>query len=70
MIENRDDLGNAIALNSSMFNAARLLGPAVAGILIAAFGECMCFLIIPHYMAFITFTYNHRVRYDNANGCK
>jgi MFS family permease len=45
MIEDRSDLGNAIALNSSMFNAARLIGPSVAGLLIAAVGEGMCFLI-------------------------
>ena len=45
MIENRDDLGNAIALNSSMFNGARLVGPAVAGVMIAAFGEGPCFLL-------------------------
>ncbi len=40
-----DDLMNAIALNSSMFNVARMLGPAIAGILVAALGEGMCFLI-------------------------
>ena len=45
MIENRGDLGNAIALNSSMVNVARLVGPSVAGILIAAAGEGWCFLI-------------------------
>jgi MFS family permease len=45
MIENRDDLGNAIALNSSMVNAARLVGPSIAGILIARVGEGYCFLI-------------------------
>ena len=45
MIEGKEDLGNAIALNSSMVNAARLLGPSVAGILIAAFGEGVCFLV-------------------------
>jgi len=44
MVENRGDLGNAIALNSSMVNAARLIGPAVAGVLIAAVGEGYCFL--------------------------
>jgi MFS family permease len=44
-IVGKDDLMNAIALNSSMFNAARLIGPAIAGILIAAFGEGLCFLI-------------------------
>lgn len=45
MIENREDLGNAIALNSSMFNAARLIGPALAGFLIDAAGEWTCFLL-------------------------
>ncbi|MGB5156619.1 MAG: MFS transporter [Desulfobacterales bacterium] len=45
MIEKKEDLGNAIALNSSMFNSARLLGPSIAGILIAATGEGACFLI-------------------------
>lgn len=45
MIENRADLGNAIALNSSMFNAARLVGPAVAGVVIAVAGEGICFLL-------------------------
>jgi MFS family permease len=39
----RDDLFNAIALNSSMFNAARIIGPAVAGILVAWIGEGWCF---------------------------
>jgi MFS family permease len=45
MIEQREDLSNAIALNSSMFNMARLIGPALAGVLIAAVGEGYCFLI-------------------------
>jgi len=45
MIGDKKDLGNAIALNSSMVNGARLLGPTAAGILIAAFGEGNCFLI-------------------------
>ncbi|MFA5176533.1 MAG: MFS transporter [Candidatus Omnitrophota bacterium] len=44
MIEGREDLGNAIALNSSMVNAARLIGPCLAGILIATVGEGPCFL--------------------------
>ena len=39
----RDDLMNAIALNSSMFNGARIIGPAVAGIMVAAVGEGWCF---------------------------
>lgn len=41
----REDLPNAIALNSSMVNAARMLGPAVAGILVAAVGEGWCFIL-------------------------
>ena len=45
MIENREDLGNAIALNSSIVNSARLLGPSIAGILIAYVGEGVCFLL-------------------------
>jgi MFS family permease len=45
LVENRQDLGNAIALNSSMVNVARLVGPSVAGIIIAAAGEGWCFLI-------------------------
>ncbi len=40
----REDLVNAIALNSSIFNGARVLGPAVAGILVARIGEGWCFL--------------------------
>ena len=43
MIDDREDLSNAIALNSSMVNAARLLGPSIGGGLIAAVGEGWCF---------------------------
>jgi MFS family permease len=45
IVERREDLSNAIALNSSIFNSARLIGPSVAGIIIAATGEGICFLI-------------------------
>jgi MFS family permease len=45
MIERRGDLSNAIALNSSMVNGTRLIGPAIAGVVIAAVGEAWCFLI-------------------------
>ena len=45
MIEKKEDLGNAIALNSSMVNGARLLGPSITGILIASAGEGICFFI-------------------------
>ncbi len=45
MVDDRADLPNAIALNSSMVNAARLVGPSVAGLLIAGMGEGWCFLV-------------------------
>ena len=45
IVDKPEDLGNAIALNSFMFNGARLIGPAVAGILIGLVGEGICFLI-------------------------
>jgi MFS family permease len=45
MIDDRGDLSNAIALNSSMVNGSRLIGPAIAGMTIAAAGEGYCFLI-------------------------
>jgi MFS family permease len=45
MVEMREDLGNAIALNGSMVNSASLVGPAIAGAVIAAVGEGYCFLI-------------------------
>ncbi len=43
MVDNREDLPNAIALNSSMVNVARLIGPAIAGVVIAVVGEGWCF---------------------------
>jgi MFS family permease len=45
MVENRGDLSNAIAINSSMVNLARLVGPSLAGLVIAATNEGWCFLI-------------------------
>lgn len=45
MVDKKEDLGNAIALNSSMFNLARLIGPSLAGIIIAIAGEGICFLV-------------------------
>ena len=45
MVDDRNDLSNAIAINSSMNNGARLIGPAIAGLVIAALGEGWCFLI-------------------------
>lgn len=45
MVDDRDALGNAIALNSSIFSSARLVGPAIAGLVIALVGSATCFLI-------------------------
>jgi len=45
MVEDRRDLGNAIAINSSMVNMARLIGPSIAGVIIAASSEGWCFMI-------------------------
>ncbi len=45
MVEGREGLAGAIGLNSSMFNGARMVGPAIAGFLIAAVGEATCFLL-------------------------
>jgi MFS family permease len=45
MVEKREDLPNAIALNSFLFNGARLVGPSIGGILISILGEGMCFLL-------------------------
>jgi MFS family permease len=45
MVEDRADLANAIALNSSMVNGARLIGPSIAGVVIGVAGEGYCFLI-------------------------
>lgn len=45
MVEEKEDLGNGIALNSSMVTGARLFGPSIAGVLIALVGEGICFLL-------------------------
>lgn len=45
LVERKEDLANAIALNSTMFNGARLIGPAIGGLLVAGVGAGYCFLI-------------------------
>lgn len=45
MVEKKEDLSNAIALNSSLVNMARLIGPSIAGFIIALFGEGICFFL-------------------------
>lgn len=51
LVDDQEDLPNAIALNSSVFNTARLIGPAFAGIILSSFGEDVCFLI--NFLSFI-----------------
>jgi MFS family permease len=63
MIEKKEDIGNAIALNSSMVNGARLLGPSIAGVIIAGFGEGICFTVDGFsYMAVIASLIMMRLR--------
>jgi MFS family permease len=45
IVERKENLGNAIALNSSMFNGAKLVGPAIGGLVVAGVGAGYCFLI-------------------------
>jgi len=45
LLDNREDLANAVALNSLLMNGTRLIGPSIGGVLIAAFGETICFAI-------------------------
>ncbi len=51
LVEEKEHLPNAIALNSSMVTFARLVGPAVAGILLSSYGEDICFLI--NFLSFL-----------------
>ena len=68
MIEKKEDLGNAIALNSSMFNIAKLLGPAFAGIIIAIAGEGVCFLLnAVSYIAVIVSLLAMKITYVEKN---
>ena len=73
LIEDKEDLANAIALNSININSTRLIGPAIGGLLIAAFGEAACFgLNAISFLAVLIqlrrITPNERVRKDNAAG--
>lgn len=55
LVDRKDDLPNAIALNSSLFNVARLVGPAIAGLLIATAGPGVCYLLdATSYAAILT----------------
>jgi len=63
----REDLMNAIALNSSMFNGARIIGPAIAGILVASIGEGWCFFAnAVSYIAVIVGLFLMRISHRQA----
>lgn len=63
MLEDREDLGNAIALNSSIVNSARFIGPVIGGVIIAAWGEGACFLLNAlSYLAVIAALLAMRIR--------
>ncbi len=67
MVEDRADLSNAIAINSSMVNTARLIGPSLAGLLIAATNEGWCFLVDGvSYIAVIISLLMMRITADQA----
>jgi MFS family permease len=71
MIEDRADLANAIALNSSMVNGARLIGPSIAGLIIAVAGEGYCFLIDGFsYLAVIGSLFLMRIRWSGARAVR
>ena len=62
MVEDRRDLPNAIALNSFSVNAARLLGPTLAGLMVSAVGEGLCFVLnAASYLAVLVGLYRMRV---------
>jgi MFS family permease len=68
MVDDRTDLSNAIAINSSMANGARLIGPAIAGIVIGAVGEGWCFLLDGvSYFAVIASLLMMRIRLVNIH---
>lgn len=69
MVEKKQDLVNAISLNSALFNTARLVGPSVAGLVLAATGEGVCFLINAlSYIAIIIAMAMIKVKEKNARG--
>jgi MFS family permease len=71
MVEDRADLPNAIALNSSMVNGSRILGPSIGGALIAGFGEGWCFMVdAVSYLFVIASLLMMRVRRGTAHHVK
>jgi MFS family permease len=69
MVEDRNDLPNAIALNSSMVNGSRIIGPSIGGLLIAGFGEGWCFAVdAVSYLGVIASLLAMRVRPRQIHG--
>ena len=69
LIDNKEDLPNAIALNSVAFHLSRFIGPSIAGIIIAAFGEGICFLVNGFsYIPVIASLFMIRVADDTKRG--
>jgi MFS family permease len=69
MVGDRADLPNAIALNSSMVNASRIIGPSIGGAVIAAFGEAWCFTIDAiSYVAVLASLFAMRLDWAPARG--
>jgi MFS family permease len=67
----REDLMNAIALNSSMFNGARIIGPSIAGILVASIGEGWCFFAnAVSYIAVIAGLLLMRMEYERGSSMR
>jgi len=70
MVEKKEDLSNAIAINSMMFNSARLIGPSIAGLIVAGFGESFCFLLnAVSYLGVIWALYSMKIK-PNENRVK
>ena len=68
MVDNRADLDNAIALNASLSGLSRLIGPAIAGIIISSFGIGICFLIDGiSYIAVLTSLFLMKIRHKSIN---
>ena len=75
LVDRREDLAGAIALNSSMVNGARMLGPMIAGVVIAASGEGICFLLnglsyIPGIATLLMMTVSPHRRAATARGSR
>jgi MFS family permease len=71
LIDDRNDLANAVALSSSVWSAARIIGPAVAGVLIAVTGPAICFLITAiGYGAMVLTLRGLRLKAGDARGVK